>query len=104
MLVASWLVILVDMAHGRRFGARCWFGVVRPTEQVNQHRYEALRAFFVEKLTHAQVAERFGYARWGVVNLVRDFRAGKLDLFAAPKPPGTAPARDRVRGRVVALR
>jgi hypothetical protein len=77
-------------------------------EQVNQRRYEALRAFFVERLTHAQVAERFGYARWAVVNLVRDFRAGKLDLFAAAKPPGprpgTAPARDRVRGRVVQLR
>lgn len=77
-------------------------------EQVNHRRYEALRAFFVDRLSHAQVAQRFGYARWAVVNLVRDFRAGKLDLFAAPKrpgpPPGTAPARQRVRGRVVELR
>jgi hypothetical protein len=77
-------------------------------QQVNQRRYEALRAFFVDGLTHAEVAERFGYTRWAMVALVRDYRAGKLDLFAAPRkpgpPPGTAPSKDRVRGRVVALR
>jgi hypothetical protein len=77
-------------------------------EQVNQRRYEALRTFFIDGLTHAQVAERFGYTRWAMVALVRDYRAGKLDLFAAPRrpgpPPGTAPAKDRVRGRVIALR
>jgi transposase len=77
-------------------------------EQVNHRRYEALRAFFVEGLTHAEVAERFGYTRWAMVNLVRDYRAGKLDLFAAARkpgpPPGATPAKDRVRGRVTALR
>jgi transposase len=77
-------------------------------EQVNHRRYEALRAFFVDGLTHAEVAERFGYTRWAMVALVRDYRAGKLDLFApARKPgpaPGTAPAKDRARGRVIALR
>jgi transposase len=77
-------------------------------EQVNHRRYEALRAFFVDGLTHAEVAERFGYTRWAMVALVRDYRAGKLDLFApARKPgpaPGTAPAKERVRGRVIALR
>lgn len=77
-------------------------------EQVNQRRYEALRAFFVEGLTHAQAAERFGYTRWAMVDLVREHRAGRLDLFAPPRKPGpapgTAPAKDRVRGRVIALR
>ena len=77
-------------------------------EQVNQRRYEALRAFFVDGLTHAEVADRFGYTRWAMVALVRDYRAGKLDLFAPPRkpgpPPGTAPAKDRVRGRVIELR
>ncbi|WP_447925824.1 hypothetical protein [Georgenia muralis] len=77
-------------------------------QQVNQRRYEALRAFFVEGLTHAQVAERFGYTRWSMVNLVREYRAGHLDLFAAPRkpgpPPGVAPAKDRARGRVIELR
>jgi hypothetical protein len=77
-------------------------------EQVNQRRYEALRAFFVDGLTHAQVAARFGYTRWAVVNLVREHRAGRLDLFAAVRkpgpPPGAAPAKERVRGRVIELR
>ncbi len=77
-------------------------------DQVNHRRYEALRAFFVEGLTHAQAGERFGYTRWAMVNLVREYRAGKLELFAPPRkpgpPPGVAPAKDRARGRVIELR
>src|SRR5215470_6028997 len=77
-------------------------------QQVNHRRYEALRAFFIDGLSHAQAGQRFGYTRSAMVSLVRDYRAGKLDLFApARKPgpaPGTAPARERVRGRVIALR
>jgi transposase len=77
-------------------------------EQVNQRRYEALRAFFVEGLTHAQAGARFGYTRWTMVNLVREHRAGRLDLFAPQRPPGpppgVAPAKDRARGRVIELR
>src|SRR5680860_456224 len=65
-------------------------------EQVNHRRYEALRAFHVEGLTHAEAAARFGYTRWAMVNLVREHRAGRLDLFARPRnpgpPPGSAPA------------
>jgi transposase len=77
-------------------------------EQVNQRRYEALRAYHVEGLSYAEAGARFGYTRWTMVNLVRDYRAGELELFAPPRrpgpPPGTAPAKERVRGRVVALR
>ena len=77
-------------------------------EQVNQRRYEALRAFFVDGLTHAQAGQRFGYTRWTMVDLVHDYRAGKLQLFAPSRkpgpPPGVAPAKDRVRGRVIELR
>ena len=77
-------------------------------EQVNQRRYEALRAFFVDGLSHAEAGQRFGYTRWTMVDLVRQHRAGKLAVFAAPRPsgppPGTAPAKDRVRGRVIELR
>ncbi len=77
-------------------------------EQVNHRRYEALRAFFVEGLTHAQAGERFGYTRWAMVNLVREYRSGKLELFAPPRrpgpAPGTTPAKDRARGRVIELR
>jgi transposase len=77
-------------------------------EQVNHRRYEALRAFFVGGLTHAQAAAQFGYTRWAMVNLVRDYRAGNLQMFAAPRkpgpPPGVTPAKDRARKRVVELR
>ncbi len=77
-------------------------------DQVNHRRYEALRAFFVGGLTYAQAGERFGYTRWAMVNLVREYRAGKLELFARPRkpgpPPGVAPAKDRARARVIELR
>ena len=43
-----------------------------------------------------------------MVNLVREHRAGRLELFAPPRkpgpPPGAAPAKDRARGRVIELR
>jgi len=75
---------------------------------VNHRRYEALRAFFVDGLTYEQAAARFGYTRWAMVNLVREHRAGKLALFAAPRKPGppagATPAKDRARGRVTGLR
>ena len=77
-------------------------------QQVNQRRYEALRAYFVDRLSYAQAGARFGYTRWAMINLVREHRAGKLELFAAPRKPGpapgTAPAKDRARGRVIELR
>src|SRR5882672_1572934 len=77
-------------------------------EQVSHRRYEALRAFFVDGLTYEQAGAKFGYTRWAMVDLVRQHRAGKLDLFAAAKKPGpapgTAPARARVRSRVIELR
>jgi hypothetical protein len=77
-------------------------------ELVNQRRYEALRAFYVDGLTHAQAGQRFGYTRWAMVNLVREHRAGRLDLFAPARrpgpPPGHAPAKDRARARVIQLR
>ncbi len=77
-------------------------------QQVNQRRYEALRACFVDGLSYAEAGARFGYTRWAMINLVREHRAGKLELFAPPRKPGpapgTAPAKDRVRGRVIGLR
>ena len=77
-------------------------------DQVNHRRYEALRAFYVEGLTHAQAGQRFGYTRWAMVNLVREHRAGALELFAPTRkpgpPPGVAPVKDRARARVIELR
>jgi transposase len=88
----------------QRLGAEVFLG---PT-QVNQRRYEALRAWFVEGLSYEQAGARCGYTRWAMVDLVRQWRAGKLELFAPPRkpgpPPGAAPAKDRARARVIELR
>jgi transposase-like protein len=72
----------------------------------NQRRYEALRAYFTERLTVAEAGARAGYTRSSMASLLRDFRAGKLELFAPPGKPGpkTAPAKDRARARVTELR
>src|SRR5487761_1593321 len=89
---------------GQREGAEAFTAPA----QVNQRRYEALRAYFTEGLSYAEAGARLGYTRWAMINLVRDYRAGKLELFAPPRRPGplpgVAPAKDRARGRVIALR
>jgi predicted DNA-binding protein (UPF0251 family) len=56
-------------------------------KQVNHRRYEALRAYFVNGLSYEQAGELFGYTRWTMVNLVRDYRAGKAELPAATPVP-----------------
>jgi transposase len=94
------------MAAGspQRKGAEAFVAPAQP----NQRRYEALRAWYVDGLTYEQAGARFGYTRWAMVDLVRQYRAGKLELFAPPRrpgpPPGAAPAKDRARGRVIELR
>ena len=72
----------------------------------DQRRYEALRAYFTEGLTVAQAGARAGYTRSSMASLLRDFRAGRLELSGAPGRPGpkTAPAKDRARTRVTELR
>jgi hypothetical protein len=75
-------------------------------DQVNRRRYEALRAHYVDGLTFAVAGARFGYTRWAMINLDREFRAGTLELFAPPGKPGpkSAPRKDAARARVIALR
>src|SRR5260370_35852166 len=82
-----------------------WFTSPR---QVNQRRYAGRGAYFVDRLPYAEAGARFGYTRWAMINLAREHRAGNLGLFAPPRKPGpapgSAPAKDRVRGRVIELR
>jgi hypothetical protein len=70
--------------------------------------YEALRAYFVEQLPSAEVARRFGYSPGAFRVLCYQFRhdAGKRATFFPPpqQGPRSAPARDRVRELVIALR
>jgi hypothetical protein len=73
-----------------------------------QRQYEALRAYFVEELPSADVARRFGYSPGSFRVLCHQFRhdlVKRTGFFPIPRRgPRSAPARDRVRERVIALR
>ena len=81
-------------------------GVFLESANATHRQYEALRAYFVEKLSSTEVAERFGYTPGSFRVLVHKFRADPhRTFFVAPqKGPKTAPKRDRVRERAIALR
>ena len=69
-------------------------------------RYEALRAYFVEGLSSAEAARRFGYSPGSFRVLCHQFRRDPdREFFLTPaKGPRAAPKMDRVREQVVALR
>ena len=84
-----------------RRGARFFARPADPT----QRRYEALRAYFLERRSAPLVASRFGYTAATLNSLVRDFRAGRHDFFVVSRPgPKTAPAKAAARPRIVELR
>jgi len=70
--------------------------------------YEALRAFFVDQATSADVARRFAYSPGSFRVLCHQFRHDaekRSGFFCHPqRGPHSAPARDRVRDRAIALR
>jgi hypothetical protein len=77
---------------------------VRPTDPT-QRRYEALRAYLLERRPAAEVAAAFGYSTETLNSIVRDFRAGRREFFVSARPgPKSAPAKERARARIVALR
>ena len=82
-----------------------WEAFAQPT-QVNQRRYEALRAYVLDGAPLAEAADRFGYSPSALASLARDFRAGRLALFAEPGKPGrkSAPRKDAARSAVIELR
>ena len=69
-------------------------------------RYEALRAYFVEGVTSAEAARRFGYTPASFRVLCHQFRRDpQRSFFLSPtKGPKTAPKADPLRAQVVALR
>ena len=71
-----------------------------------QRRYEALRAYFIDEATAAQVADRFGYSTASVHQMATLLRTGKLDPFTETKPGPKGPhkATGEVRDKVLALR
>jgi hypothetical protein len=70
--------------------------------------YEALRAFFVEEEESVAVARRFRYSPGSFRVLCHEFRHDadkRASFFRQPlHGPRSAPARDRVRDRAIALR
>jgi len=70
-----------------------------------QRRYEALRCYFVEGLSAAEVGARFNYSPAVVHQMACELRAGKSEFFIDSKPgPKRARTSDRIRDRVLELR
>ena len=70
-----------------------------------QRRYEAMRAYFVDELPAAEVADRFGYSTASVHQMATLLRAGRMHLFASAKPGPKGPRKTgRIRQRVLQLR
>jgi Transposase DDE domain len=78
---------------------------LEPTNATHRQ-YEALRAFFVDRLPSAEAAHRFGYTPGSFRVLVHQFRQNpRRDFFLKPaKGPQSAPKTDPVRDRAIALR
>ena len=71
-----------------------------------QRRYEALRAYFLDELPAAEVADRFGYSTATVHQMATLLRKGRLALFAEarPGPKGPRKATGTLRARAMELR
>ena len=72
----------------------------------SQRRYEALRAYFVDDMPAAEVADRYGYSTASVHQMATLLRGGKMSLFTDPRPGPKGPrkATGELRSRVLALR
>jgi len=77
-------------------------------EKTTHRQYEALRAYFVEGLSSKEAARRFDYTPGSFRGLCHRFRKveDRADHFFrdVPRGPQSAPVRDRLRDKVVAMR
>jgi transposase len=70
-----------------------------------QRRYEAMRAYFVDEASAAEVADRFGYSTASVHQMATLLRKERMEFFAKTKPGPKGPTKaGRVRDRVLELR
>ncbi len=70
-----------------------------------QRRYEALRAYFIEELSAAEVGDRFGYSPANVHQMASELRSGNAAFFIDSKPGPKGPSKAlRIRDQVLALR
>lgn len=73
-------------------------------ENVAHRQYEALRAYFVEHVTAAEAARRFGYTVGAFQQLAHAFRSGHRRQFFVDSPTPGVKAEQSVKQRIVALR
>lgn len=66
--------------------------------------YEALRAYFVERLPAADVAQRFGYTPGSFHQLAHQFRNDPQRQFFVDSPRPGVKTDDKIRQKIVALR
>ena len=77
----------------------------RHPEVLTQRQYEALRAFYVDKVPGQEVARRFGYTYAAFNSLKQRFKAGRLSFFATHSPgPKGSRVEASVRNRVIEFR
>ena len=70
-----------------------------------QRQYEALRAYFVDGLSNADVSRRFGYTAGSFRVLCHHFRRSKPDFFRELKRgPHSQPKKDAVRELILGMR
>src|SRR5215813_12644359 len=83
-----------------------WRGFFAKPATPSQRQYEALRAYFLEGLSSAEAAERFGYTPAAFRMLCYEFRRGELPEFFAVRRPGPReqPKKGKVRDQVIGLR
>jgi hypothetical protein len=92
-------------SHGKQLTDPAAF-FLSPEDPLHRQ-YEALRTYFVEQLPSHEVAARFSYTPGAFRVLCHQFRhdPDKRSFFRQPRHgPQSAPARDRVRELVVAMR
>src|SRR6266513_1269515 len=56
-----------------------------------QRRYEALRAYFLDEMPAAEVADRFGYSTASIHQMASLLRQGRLTLSAGTRPGPKGP-------------
>jgi hypothetical protein len=75
----------------------------RQPMQTLHRRYEALRAFFLERRPLPEIAAAFGYSYGTLRNLVADFRAqcrdGQAPPFSPPRPADALAVRNPLPNR-----
>jgi len=95
------MIVQSARSHQPRPGGEFFAQPADPT----QRRYEALRAYLLERRPAAEVATAFGYTTETLNSIVRDFRSGRREFFVSSRPgPKRAPAKDRAHDRIVELR